>query len=90
MKNDLTSAEWEALASFLEFFHPFDFVNVSPMTSTEENKKRAALAESGKEKFINIAKSLKPVHIDGPDGLHQRFPTPVTHSEIGNANHSSF
>ena len=68
MKNDLTSAEWEALASFLKFFHPFDFVNVSPMTSTEENKKRAALAESGKEKFINIAKSLKSIPIDGPDG----------------------
>ena len=59
MKNDLTSAEWEALASFLEFFHPFDFVNVSPMTSTEENKKRAALAESGKEKFIKIAKEME-------------------------------
>lgn len=59
MKNDLTSAEWEALASYLEFFHPFDFVNVSPMTSTEENKKRAALAESGKEKFIEAAREMK-------------------------------
>lgn len=65
MKNDLTSAEWEALASYLEFFHPFDFVNVSPMTSTEENKKRAALAESGKEKFIKI---VNPIPSDGPEG----------------------
>ena len=68
MKNDLTSAEWEALASFLHFLNPLLITNVSPMTSTEENKKRAVLAESGKEKFINIAKSLKSIPIDGPEG----------------------
>lgn len=58
MKNDLTSAEWEALASYLEFFHPFDFVNVSPMTSTEE-KEKAKLAQRGKQKFIEAAREMK-------------------------------
>lgn len=69
MKNDLTSAEWAALANFLEFVHPLLIVNnINPMTSPEENKKRAALAESGKEKFIKIAKSLNPIPSDGPEG----------------------
>ena len=68
MKNDLTSAEWEALASFLHFLNPLLITNVSPMISIDENKQIALLAESGKEKFINIAKSLKSIPIDGSDG----------------------
>lgn len=67
MKNDLTRAEWLALASFLHSLNPLLITDISPMISTEENKQIALLAESAKEKFINIAKSLKPIPIDGPD-----------------------
>ena len=73
MKNDLTRAEWLALASFLHFLNPLLITNVSPMISTDENKQIALLAESAKEKFINIAKSLKPIPIDGPDGHYIKF-----------------
>lgn len=59
MKNDLTTAEWLALADFLGYLDPSLIVVISPMTSTEENRQKALLAEAGKEKFLKIAKTLK-------------------------------
>lgn len=59
MKNDLTRAEWLALASFLHSLNPLLITDVSPMISTEENKQIALLAESGKAKFIKVAKEME-------------------------------
>lgn len=59
MKNDLTRAEWMALASFLHSLNPLLITDVSPMISTEENKQIALLAESGKAKFIKVAKEME-------------------------------
>ena len=59
MKNDLTRAEWLALASFLHSLNPLLITDVSPMISTEENKQIALLAESGKAKFIKVAKETE-------------------------------
>lgn len=59
MKNDLTRAEWLALASFLHSLNPLLVTDVSPMISTEENKQIALLAESGKAKFIKVAKEME-------------------------------
>ena len=58
MKNDLTRAEWMALASFLHSLNPLLITDVSPMISTEENKQIALLAESAKTKFIKVAKEM--------------------------------
>ena len=68
MKNDLTRAEWLALAGFLHSLNPLLVEDLSPMISSEKNRQTALLAESAKTKFINIAKSLNPVPIDGPEG----------------------
>jgi len=59
VKNDLTRAEWLALASFLHSLNPLLITDVSPMISTEENKQIALLAESGKAKFIKVAKEME-------------------------------
>ena len=58
MKNDLTRAEWLALASFLHSLNPLLITDVSPMISTDENKQIALLAESAKKKFIKVAKEM--------------------------------
>ena len=58
MKNDLTRAEWMALASFLHSLNPLLVTDVSPMISTDENKHTALLAESAKTKFIKVAKEM--------------------------------
>ena len=58
MKNDLTRAEWMALASFLHSLNPLLITDVSPMISTDENKQIALLAESAKTKFIKVAKEM--------------------------------
>ena len=58
MKNDLTRAEWLALASFLHSLNPLLITDVSPMISTDENKQIALLAESAKTKFIKVAKEM--------------------------------
>lgn len=59
MKNDLTRAEWLALASFLHSLNPLLITDVSPMISTDENKQTALLAESAKAKFIKVAKEME-------------------------------
>ena len=59
MKNDLTRAEWLALASFLHSLNPLLMTDVSPMISTNENKQIALLAESAKTKFIKVAKEME-------------------------------
>ena len=59
MKNDLTRAEWLALASFLHSLNPLLITDVSPMISTDENKQIALLAESAKTKFIKVAKKME-------------------------------
>lgn len=59
MKNDLTRAEWLALASFLHSLNPLLMTDVSPMISTDENKQIALLAESAKTKFIKVAKEME-------------------------------
>lgn len=59
MKNDLTRAEWLALASFLHSLNPLLITDVSPMISTDENKQIALLAESAKTKFIKVAKEME-------------------------------
>ena len=59
MKNDLTRAEWLALASFLHSLNPLLITDVSPMISTDENKQIALLAESAKIKFIKVAKEME-------------------------------
>ena len=59
MKNDLTRAEWLALAGFLHSLDPLLIADLSPMISSETNKQTALLAESGKEKSIKIAKEME-------------------------------
>lgn len=59
MKNDLTRAEWLALASFLHSLNPLLITDLSPMISTDENKQIALLAESAKTKFIKVAKEME-------------------------------
>ena len=59
MKNDLTRAEWLALAGFLHSLNPLLIADLSPMISTDENKQIALLAESGKAKFIKVAKEME-------------------------------
>ena len=59
MKNDLTRAEWMALARYLHFVNPLLIADISPMISTDENKQIALLAESAKTKFIKVAKEME-------------------------------
>lgn len=59
MKNDLTRAEWLALAGLLHSLNPLLIADLSPMISTDENKQTALLAESAKAKFIKVAKEMQ-------------------------------
>lgn len=59
MKNDLTRAEWLALAGFLHSLNPLLIADLSPMISSEKNRQTALLAESGKTKFIKVAKEMQ-------------------------------